>query len=70
MVLAGELDDLSKSVENLKELIVDLQEKLHEQFTGGLEKITKEFHTFFTLMFGGGSATLSRVKTSSRLKLT
>ncbi|MCD5381504.1 MAG: hypothetical protein LR008_02915, partial [Candidatus Pacebacteria bacterium] len=64
--LAKELDDLEKSVDNLKELILDMQTKLHEQFVGGLEKITKEFHTFFTLMFGGGSAKLERVVVKQR----
>lgn len=64
--LARELGDLEASVENLKELIVDMQTKLHEQFAGGLEKITKEFHTFFTLMFGGGSASLERVAIKQR----
>lgn len=60
--LARELADLEASVENLRALIAEMQEQLHEQFTAGLEKITKEFHTFFTLMFGGGAATLERVK--------
>lgn len=59
--LARELEDLESSVENLKELIVEMQNKLQEQFVGGLEKITKEFHSFFTLMFGGGAASLERV---------
>ncbi|MCA9361892.1 hypothetical protein KC906_00815, partial [Candidatus Kaiserbacteria bacterium] len=64
--LARELTDLEASVENLKSLIVDMEEKLHEQFSVGVEKITKEFHTFFTLMFGGGSASLERVKLKQR----
>ncbi|MCB9815038.1 AAA family ATPase [Candidatus Nomurabacteria bacterium] len=64
--LARELADLESSVENLKELIVDMQAKLHEQFSSGLDKITKEFHTFFTLMFGGGSASLEKVKIKQR----
>ncbi|MCA9363287.1 AAA family ATPase [Candidatus Kaiserbacteria bacterium] len=59
--LANELADLEKSVGNLKELIVDMQDKLKEQFDVGLDKIAKEFHTFFTLMFGGGSASIKRV---------
>jgi len=58
--LARELADLESSVANLKELIVDMQAKLHEQFAAGLDKITKEFNTFFMLMFGGGSAKLER----------
>jgi len=64
--LAHELSDLEKSVDNLKALTVDMQAKLHEQFAGGLEKIAKEFNTFFTLMFGGGSASLELVKIKSR----
>lgn len=64
--LARELADLEASVGNLKELTLDMQAKLQEQFEGGLEKITKEFHTFFTLMFGGGSAALERVVLKQR----
>lgn len=59
---AKELADLESSVENLQELIVDMQTKLSEQFASGVGKITKEFHSFFTLMFGGGSAELQLVK--------
>jgi len=59
--LAGELEDLSLSVQNLSSLIEEMQEKLHEQFAVGMEKISQEFNTFFTLMFGGGSAVLERV---------
>jgi chromosome segregation ATPase len=64
--LARELQDLQTSVENLKALTVDMQGKLHEQFAAGLEKITKEFNTFFTLMFGGGAAALERVKLKTK----
>lgn len=64
--LERELADLASSVENLKALIADMQVKLHEQFTAGLDQITKEFHAFFTLMFGGGSAGLTRVELKGR----
>lgn len=60
--LEKELQDLGASVENLKQLTIDMESKLHDQFVTGLEKITKEFHTFFTLMFGGGSAALERIE--------
>jgi len=59
--LAGELEDLSLSVQNLLSLTEEMQEKLQEQFAEGMEKISQEFNTFFTLMFGGGSAVLQRV---------
>ncbi len=59
--LVKEIEDLSQSVGNLEQLTVEMQTKLHEQFVGGLDSITKEFNTFFTLMFGGGSAQLKLV---------
>lgn len=57
--LSREIEDLVKSAETLKNLIVELQEKLETEFKAGIEKINKEFGAFFTLMFGGGSASLS-----------
>lgn len=64
--LEKELADLAASVENLHELITELQGKLEEQFTVGVGKITTEFHKFFALMFGGGSASLERVKIKTK----
>lgn len=64
--LAGELEDLGQSVQNLESLIAEMQEKLHEQFSAGIEKITKEFDSFFKLMFGGGAASLNRVSVKKR----
>lgn len=60
--LAREITDLTSSVEKLTQLIEELTTELHTQFVAGVEKITKEFSTFFTLMFGGGTAALKRVK--------
>lgn len=59
--LASELGDLQSSVENLRSLIGDLQDQLHERFVSGIDKISVEFNRFFTLMFGGGSASLKVV---------
>ncbi len=64
--LAKELADLDESVKNLQSLITDLQSKLEEQFVAGIEKISIEFNRLFTLMFGGGSATLARVAIQKR----
>ncbi len=66
--LANELSDLQSSVENLRSLIVDLQEQLRERFISGIDKISVEFNRFFTLMFGGGSASLSVVKIKQKSK--
>lgn len=64
--LERELQDLTTSVENLKTLITELQEKLEEQFKVGIDKIATEFSRFFALMFGGGSAGLERVAIKNR----
>ncbi len=64
--LERELADLAQSVQNLRELMVDLQSKLEVQFTEGIQKITTEFSRFFALMFGGGSAGLERVAIKTR----
>ncbi|MFQ5661655.1 MAG: chromosome segregation SMC family protein [Candidatus Paceibacteria bacterium] len=66
--LEREIRDLEKSAEALKDLIKDLEEKLSTQFKSGIEKINKEFQNFFSLMFGGGEASLSVIKEKKRKK--
>ncbi len=60
--LVHEIEDLTASVSNLESLIADLTRELNELFVAGIDKIGVEFNKFFGLMFGGGSATLLRVK--------
>ena len=63
--LAHEIADLEASIEKLKALIAELEEKLEEQFLAGIDKISTEFNRFFTLMFGGGEAKLVKVSTKA-----
>ncbi len=60
--LLKELEDLEKSIAALNMIINELDEKLNYLFKDGIDKINKEFNNFFTLMFGGGSASLEVVK--------
>ncbi len=60
--LERELGDLQKSAESLKILITELDEKLTTEFKNGVEKINVQFQEFFSLMFGGGNASLLVVK--------
>lgn len=60
--LVHEVGDLTESVAKLEALIAELTNDLNTQFVSGIEKISSEFNTFFTLMFGGGSADLLRIK--------
>jgi chromosome segregation protein len=68
--LIKEMEDLGKSVESLVILIADLKEKIDLEFKEGVKKINMEFQEFFSLMFGGGQASLSIVVESKRKKNT
>jgi chromosome segregation protein len=57
--LLRETEDLKKSAESLSTLIKELKEKLDVQFDEGIDKINKQFSNFFSLMFGGGSASIT-----------
>lgn len=57
--LATELFDLHNSITELRALIADLKVRLDTDFKTGIEKINDSFANFFSLMFGGGTASLS-----------
>lgn len=64
--LARELSDLEKSAESLNSLILELGEKIDQEFKTGVVKINSEFQKFFELMFGGGRAELKVIKEKKR----
>ena len=66
--LAKEMEDLSVSMESLKKLMVELREKIDIEFKNGITKINKEFHEYFVIMFGGGSAGLTIVNETKKKK--
>jgi chromosome segregation protein len=66
--LSKEVEDLTSSMESLESLIRELKEKLDHEFKEGIDKINKEFQTFFSVMFGGGTAFLSLVAESKKKK--
>lgn len=66
--LVREIEDLKLSVDKLEQLIDDLNIELDGRFSAGIEKIASEFNRFFTLMFGGGSAELNKVRMIPRRK--
>lgn len=68
--LVREIEDLNSSVEKLESLINELASQLNELFNEGVTKIGVEFGKFFALMFGGGEATLEKIKIASRKKAT
>ncbi len=65
--LNNQSEDLSKAIVDLKNMIKELNEKIHSEFNGSLRLINEEFGKFFKVMFKGGSARL-KVK-SEKLKV-
>ncbi|MEK7464598.1 MAG: AAA family ATPase [Patescibacteria group bacterium] len=56
--LSKESSDLDKAVTDLKNLIKDLDQKIHTDFKSSFRKINDEFNNYFRIMFGGGKAKL------------
>jgi len=64
--LTQEAQDLEKAQNDLRSLILELQEQIRKEFKTALVKINKEFNKFFGLMFGGGEAHLRSVPLRTR----
>lgn len=62
--LAGEIEDLENSQNNLEILIKDLKDTLLTDFNIGLQKINTNFNNYFAEIFPGGKASLSLEKIS------
>lgn len=56
--LLKEMDDLTKSMQDLETIISEVSLQINNLFNDGIEKINKQFSTFFKQMFGGGEARL------------
>lgn len=54
--LSSQISDLGKASEDLKILIKNLKEKIHNEFLGAFKSINEKFDYFFRLMFKGGHA--------------
>jgi len=66
--LARETEDLAKSARALNGLIKELGEKIDNEFKEGIKKINTEFQSSFTLMFGGGTASIKVTAPISKKK--
>jgi len=60
--LEREITDLKKSAESLKQITEELESRVEKEFSEGVEKINNQFQEFFSLMFGGGSASLEVIR--------
>ncbi len=66
--LAKEMEDLETSINSLRVLMTDLKEKIDIEFKDGIKKINVQFQELFALMFGGGTAHLSVIVESRKIK--
>lgn len=57
--LEREHNDLAAAQKNLCQLTEDLEERIERDFKMGFEKIQKEFHHYFRIIFGGGRGALA-----------
>jgi len=64
--LDKELIDLKTTSASLIGLIKDLDQKIENEFRGGIEKINKQFQEFFAMMFDGGKALIKLVEQEKR----
>jgi len=65
--LSGELSDLEKAMDSLRQVIREMDQKINSEFTSAFEQINSEFTKYFRIIFGGGNAHLIKVK-SQKLK--
>ncbi|MFH0712494.1 MAG: AAA family ATPase [Candidatus Jorgensenbacteria bacterium] len=56
--LRKEVSDLEAAIADLKNLIKELEDKIHSEFKTSFKEINEEFNKYFRLMFGGGRAKL------------
>ena len=60
--LTQELKDLADALVSLEEIIKEMDQRIKVEFETAFEQINKEFGKYFKIIFGGGSASLAKVK--------
>jgi chromosome segregation protein len=64
--LEKELADLTLSAGSLEKVMIELKQRITEEFKAGIKKINSEFQKFFEILFGGGAASLALVMPEKR----
>lgn len=60
--LKNQSEDLSRSIQSLRTIIIDLDETIQKQFQDAFKKINTEFQKYFKVLFSGGKAELSLIR--------
>ncbi|HPN54317.1 MAG TPA: AAA family ATPase [Candidatus Moranbacteria bacterium] len=64
--LTQELKDLSDALISLEAVIKEMDQRISVEFEKAFEEINKEFMKYFRIIFGGGTARLTKVKIKTR----
>ncbi|MDZ7726369.1 MAG: AAA family ATPase [Candidatus Campbellbacteria bacterium] len=66
--LDREIEDLEKTIEKLHSVAQELDEKIEYEFSIGLKEISDHFSNFFSHMFAGGKAELTKTVVTKKTK--
>lgn len=60
-VLSAESEDLTQAIGQLKEVIKEMDQRIHTAFVSAYKEINEEFTKYFRILFNGGNARLKKV---------
>ena len=60
-VMTNESQDLTEAIKQLKEVIKEMDTKIHKAFVSAFKEINEEFTKYFRILFNGGNAKLKKV---------
>ncbi len=60
-VMANESQDLTEAIKQLKEVIKEMDGKIHKAFVSAFKEINTEFTKYFRMLFNGGNAKLKKI---------
>lgn len=66
--LARELEDLTKAEQSLLTLIDELEAEMTEKFSHGVKEVNEQFTRYFSVLFGGGEASLVETKEQKKIR--
>jgi len=68
--LTTEVSDLERAIVKLKDVIKEMDKKIHSAFVQAYKEINQEFTKYFRILFGGGNAHLKKIKIDNSKKRT
>jgi chromosome segregation protein len=67
-LLGEQIEDLKKSMQDLKNILDELDQQIKIKFNQAFEKINEKFEHYFRILFNGGRAYLSLQKSDDKLE--